>query len=84
MRKKATDANGRELLAAFRSCGWLVLDLSGVGKGCPDVLVYRHGVYKLVEIKTAKGKLNARQQEFQAHGWPVTVIRSVDEVGQLR
>jgi hypothetical protein len=51
---------------AFRTCGYLVADTSGVGGGFPDLLVKRRGVITLVEIKTQDGRLNALQLAFHA------------------
>jgi hypothetical protein len=61
-----------------------VLDLTGVGSGCPDKLVDVHGVNVLVEIKAAKGKLRAGQEEFR-RGWrgPVEVARSLEDVQEV-
>ena len=45
-----------------------VIDLSGVGGGCPDILVQKttagRYLFYLIELKTAKGKLNPKQKEF--------------------
>jgi hypothetical protein len=70
MRRRArTDDNQAAIVAALRQLGCEVADLSGVGDGLPE----------LFEVKTAKGKLRPQQQAFQAKGWPVQVVRSVDE-----
>lgn len=37
----------------------------------------------LVEVKTAEGQLTPEQMAFRLDGWPVTIIRSVDEVLKL-
>lgn len=41
-----------------------VLDLSRVGKGCPDIMVGVRGHNILLEIKMATGKLTADQVYF--------------------
>jgi len=86
MRRAArVDANQAEIMAAFRKLGWLVLDLSGVGQGCPDLLVKdRAGALRLVEVKDGKKPPSAReftppQVKFHAV-WPVTRVMSVDDV----
>lgn len=82
MRRAArTDANHRELAAAFRACGYSVLDLSRVGGGCLDLLVARHHRSTLVEIKSEDGELNALQKDFIA-GWrgDTAVVRTLEDV----
>ncbi len=44
-----------------------------------DALVLRRGVIHAVEIKTGKGKLTEAQQAFIDSGWPVHVLRTVDD-----
>ena len=46
-----TDRNHKEIVAAFRKFGCSVLDLSAVGKGCPDICVGKNRKSVLVEIK---------------------------------
>ena len=76
------DTIHREVRDVFRSCGWSWLDLADVGGDCPDALVCRRGVLKLLELKTGAAKLKPGQQQFAAE-WPVIVIRSVDEARGL-
>lgn len=83
-RRKDTNQNPivRELVQA----GYSVQDLSAVGGGLTDILV--GGVCRktgerrnwLMEIKTAKGKLNPLQEEWHAD-WrgPVDIVRSPDD-----
>ena len=61
------------------------LDLSSVGKGCPDGLIGYHGRTYLVEIKGPKGTLTDDQGNFIDiwRGSPVHVIRTVDGVIEL-
>jgi hypothetical protein len=56
------------------------MDLSAVGKGCPDILVAWGGKMLLMEIKGPKGKLEASQTAFLST-WPgpAVVVRSVAE-----
>lgn len=86
MRRAArVDANQAEIMAAFRKLGWLVLDMSGVGQGCPDLLVKdRSGALHLVEVKDGKKPPSAReltppQVKFHAV-WPVVRVISVEDV----
>lgn len=68
---------------AMRECGWLVHDTSSQGNGFPDLVCARNGVVVLVEIKLARGKLTADQVAFMDNGWPVTIVRTVDDVRSL-
>jgi hypothetical protein len=49
----------------------------------PDLLVsFKSGHRRelaLLEVKTAKGKTNSKQRTFEADGWQVFVVRSIDE-----
>jgi len=93
MRTKKTDDNQAEIVQSLRKIGASVQDLSGVGGGCPDLLVGFRGVNYLMEIKrnTERGvvkpsesKLNARQVEW--HGvWngQVCVVRTPEEAINL-
>lgn len=71
MRKRGVprriDANQPEIVAALEQAGCLVLDMSSVGGGVPDLLVCdpERKLY-LLEVKNpaAKGKLNKLQEQF--------------------
>lgn len=87
MRRAAkTDANQAEIVATLRKAGCGVLDLSGVGNGCPDLLVHEptwpHRLH-LLEVKNLGGrgnKLTPDQEKF--HGdWrgAIRVVTTVDE-----
>ena len=73
------DANESEIVEAFKTLGCLVTRLDQP----VDLLIYCFQSIgqrlHLVEVKTPKGDLNAKQNAFMAAGWPVHVIRSVDE-----
>lgn len=73
--------------------GFSVLDLSRVGEGCPDMLIYKHGTAVLLEAKTpelskvtgtplqaAVGVLRQSQIDF-ASQWrgPIIVAYSASE-----
>lgn len=76
------DKNHGTIVAAFRQMGCSVIDLSKVGKGCPDLAVACMGMTYLVEVKDGKAKTNAdvkkRQEEFRAE-WkgPHAIVRDV-------
>ena len=81
---KKVDKNQRAIVQALRQCGYTVLHLHAVGRGCPDLMVGRDGVNYLIEVKSAKGKLTPQQVTFFGH-WQgqVMIIRSVEEVMAL-
>lgn len=78
------DANHAEIVSAFKALGYSVIDLSRVGSNCPDILIGKHNLNVLVEIKTEKGKMKPGQLEFYTT-WPghTAVVRSLDEVERL-
>ena len=77
---KRTDSNHAEICRALRKAGCSIVDLSAVGRGCPDIAVGRMGKTFMLEIKSERGKLNKRQYRF-ADEWRghLAVVRSVDE-----
>lgn len=50
-RAARVDNNQAEIVQALRQMGYSVLLLHMVGKGCPDILIGKHGVNLLVELK---------------------------------
>ena len=81
-RAKKVDANQTEIIKTLRQAYAKVFDLSGVGKGIPDLLViYRNQIY-LLEIKSGKNGLTKAQEAFfiEAHGCDkVGVARTPEE-----
>lgn len=81
---RRVDANQPEIVEALRGIGCSVIDLSAIGKGCPDLLVYSPSTQKvlLFEVKNpkAKGKLNKLQQKW-IDTWQgqVAVVWTVEE-----
>lgn len=55
-RAAKVDVNHAEIVHALREAGCFVQDLSAVGKGCPDLLVSRAGVWYLIEVKRPKAR----------------------------
>ena len=80
--RRRVDSNHKPIVDAFRQFGWEVLSLAPLGSGVPDLLVSRPGEMRLVEVKTPKGKLKPMQETFMA-SWPVSVVRSIDDVQAL-
>lgn len=65
------DANHAPIVAALRAKGASVLDLSAVGRGCPDLLVGWRGHNWLIECKDgakapSRRKLTEAQEDFRA------------------
>ncbi len=77
------DQNHSEIVNALRKCGWLVHDTSSQGDGFPDLVCSLRGRVALVEIKFARRRLTSNQHRFQAQGWPVHIVRTVDDVHAL-
>lgn len=75
-RRKRRDTNHKAIVEALRAAGASVVDLSQVGRGCPDLLVGRGGVTRLLEVKEPGGKLNHDQVDFIAR-WRGTEVRVV-------
>ena len=77
------DANHSEIVEALERVGCGVVDMSPLGKGVPDLLVSvknRYGRHLvLMEIKTAAGKVRKSQLAFEAEGWEVFLVRSVED-----
>lgn len=85
MRAKRVDGNHKAICKALRDAGCGVLDLSAVGKGCPDLLVHppefpENRIAFLMEIKDGSKPPSARkltkpQEKFHAEwkGWIFTV-----------
>jgi Holliday junction resolvase len=77
---KKVDNNQLDIVKAFRSMGATVLNLSTVGKGCPDLLIGYKNISVLVEVKSKTGKFTEPQLKFmeQWQGGAVNRIDSVD------
>ena len=65
--------------------GVTVWSLADLGKGCPDLLVGYRGLTVLIEVKGAKGKLNAMQEDWHRRwtGSPVVIIRNEQDIETL-
>lgn len=71
------DANHKAICGVWERRGLLVLSLASLGGGAADLALCNPWTreIRLVEIKTAKGKLRESQLAFQQKGWPVNVVR---------
>ena len=90
MRRKAkVDSNQADVVAAFRKCGFSVLHLHMVGKGCPDLAIARNGVNTFVEVKYGEAAPSKRRLTPDEHRFfntwpgPVVIVESVDDVLRL-
>ena len=63
-KKKKVDLDQKMIIARLKEQGFSVLDLSAVGRGCPDLLIGKDGENFLIEIKSEKGTLTPAQVEF--------------------
>ena len=63
-KKRRVDLDQRAVIARLEEMGFSVLNLSAVGRGCPDLLVGKNGQNFLLEIKSEKGTLTPAQIEF--------------------
>ena len=84
------DANHGEVVDALIRFGASVLDISSLGCGAPDLVVWCRGGWHLCDVKNRKtgyGRrgLNPRQQEWAAKwkGGPVTLLYSIDDAKAL-
>lgn len=86
---KRTDANQTEIVNAARKLGATVQILSGIGKGCPDIVIGYKGINYLVEIKDGSKSLSqqkltdAELRFFNTWRGQVCIIRSLDEIIKL-
>lgn len=87
-RAAKTDANQKEIIAAFRQFGWSVLIISQL-KNCCDIMVSKKGQTVAVEIKDgskplSKQKLSEGEKRFQDE-WQgeYRIITSVADVLRL-
>ena len=81
------DTNHHAIVAEFIRLGAQVADLTHVGNGMPDILVYCRNATHLVEIKNPKnwyGKRGAnKNQKTFAKNWPaksIYIVRTIEDV----
>jgi hypothetical protein len=63
-KKRRVDLDQRAVIVRLEEMGFSVLNLSAVGRGCPDLLVGKNGQNFLLEIKSENGTLTPAQVEF--------------------
>jgi len=82
MKAKRVDCNQKDIVHALKTFGATVVDLSGVGKGCPDLLIGFKGTTYLIEIKKdSKAKFTPQQLQFNElwSGGVIARIQTIDE-----
>jgi hypothetical protein len=82
MRRAAKkDGNHNEIADHLERLGWICLDLSRLGAGCPDMAVGRAGYMALVEVKQPGEHLTPDQVEFRKK-WdaPYFIATSPDQI----
>jgi len=89
MRAARTDMNQEAIVTALRRVGASVQVLSGVGKGCPDLLVGHRGCNWLMEVKNgalamSRQALTPDEEDWQdAWAGQVQVVRGVEDALRL-
>lgn len=87
-RRKSVDKAQRAIVEALEAIGAVVTDLTGVGGGCPDILVGFRYENWLFEIKSdqkiahyTKGKQLTEAQQIWHGRWPgqVAIVRTAAE-----
>ena len=82
MRAKRTDVNQKDIMKALKMLGATVVDLSSVGKGCPDILVGFNCKTYLIEVKRDnKAKFTPQQLQFNEN-WRGGVMERIETVEQ--
>jgi hypothetical protein len=83
-RRSSKDHNHNEIAEVFTKHGAVVIDTSAIGDGFPDMMVLYRGEISMIEVKNPKTQygrkgLNQRQRAMVEEGWPVEVLRTIDE-----
>ena len=80
MRAKRVDVNQKDIVNALKMFGVSVVDLSSVGKGCPDLLIgFKNKTY-LIEVKRdSKAKFTPQQLQFN-ESWRGGLVVRVETV----
>lgn len=71
------DANEGDIVRAFERCGWLVQRHTAWDL---DVCCPQRAHIVAVEVKAPKGRLTESQHNLVRTGWPLEIVRSVEDV----
>lgn len=83
------DKNHAAIVEAIQKLGGIVIDMSRLGQGIPDIAVWTRAGWQVAEIKNpenAYGRrgLNERQKEWAGNQKaPVFIIRTIEEAVAL-
>lgn len=84
-RASRIDGNHNSIVKALRQAGCSVQSLAAIGSGCPDLLVARNGVNRIMEVKDgskppSQKKLTPDEIEWHSR-WKarVHVVENVDQ-----
>lgn len=75
---RKADRNQKEITDALAAVGVRVFDLSGVGKGCPDLVAWNGRDIVLLEVKTETGGLKPSQKATH-RDWPIVTVRTIED-----
>ena len=81
--KKRVDLDQKQMIAQLEGMGFSVLNLSAVGRGCPDLLVGKDGQNFLLDIKSEKGALTPAQIEFHKNWQGHCEIIKLESLGEF-
>ena len=81
--KKRVDLDQRAVISQLEGMGFSVLNLSAVGRGCPDLLVGKDGKNFLIEIKSEKGTLTPAQVEFHKNWQGHCGVVKLESLGEF-
>jgi len=82
---KRVDSNQKEIVKAFKDLGCSVFDTSRVAGGFPDLVVGKHQITCLVEVKQSeKSKYTSAQELFMMNWRGSAVVRINDVDGAIR
>jgi len=89
-RRGRVDDNHAAIVDLLRGCGCSVVSTAGVGDGFPDLVVGRHGVTHLLEIKDGEKSPSRRRLTDDERTWhqtwqgePVCIVESVRDADAL-
>jgi Holliday junction resolvase len=91
-RAAKVDANHGAITEALRKVGWMVIDMSAVGRGIPDLWACKAGRALWIEIKDgskppSRQALTEAQERFhakcKAHQVEIVTVTSVDDAVRL-
>ena len=81
---KRTDRNHALLMLTLRQLGWQVIDLHTL-PNFVDAIARRGPSLRLLEFKAnEKASFTLAQQALLEQGWPICVVRTIDDCERLR